>query len=186
MITLDSAGSLVAVAHDKRPTASYLTGGGRPMVSVGGAWLQWPEPEVLLDSDEVEFAYERGPVRVVVRHSFAAGWGVRVALTNLTDEPLEVDDAGLSWVADPDAPAWALAAGASGAYAVPSPDGTGPLLGGVLALGAFEWVTAEAMGFSRLTLPPGGRFVVQWTWDWYRPGQDSPGTGISRCRGACT
>ena len=115
--------------------------------------------------------YECGPVRVVVRHSFAAGWGVRVALTNLTDEPLEIDDAGLSWVADPDAPAWALAAGASGAYAVPSPDGTGPLLGGVLALGACEWVTAEAMGFSRLTVAPRGRFVVQWTWEWYRPGQ---------------
>ena len=171
MITLDAAGSLISVVHDKRPTAGYLTGGGRPLVSVGGAGLLWPDPEVLVDSDEVEFGFEREPVRVVVRHSFAAGWGVRVALTNLTDEPLEIDDAGLGWVADPDAPAWALAAGASGAYAVPSPDGTGPLLGGLLALGAFEWITAEAIGFSRLTLPPRGRFVVQWTWDWYRPGQ---------------
>ncbi len=134
-------------------------------------WLPWSAPEVLVDSDEAEFGYRSGSVRVVVRHSFAAGWGVRVALTNLVDEPLEVDDAGLSWVADPDAPAWALAAGASGAYAVPSPDGTGPVLGGLLALGAFGWVTPEALGFGRLTVPPRGRFVVQWTWDWYRPGQ---------------
>jgi hypothetical protein len=171
VITLDSAGSLVSVVHDKRPTASYLTGGGRPMVSVAGTWLQWPGPEVLADSDEVEFGYERDPIRVVVRHSFAAGWGVRVALANLTDEPLEVDDAGLSWVSDPEAPAWALAAGASGAYAVPSPDGIGPILGGLLALGTFGWITAEAIGFSRLTLPPRGRFVVQWIWDWYRPGR---------------
>ena len=171
VITLDTAGSLVAVIHDKLPMASYLTGGGRPMVSIGGEWLDWPAPGLLVDTDEVEFVYESGPIRVVVRHSFAAGWGVRVAMTNLSDEPLEIDDAGLTWVADPDAPAWALAAGASGAYAVPSPDGTGPLLGGVLALGACEWVTAEAMGFSRLTLAPGGRFVVQWTWEWYRPGQ---------------
>jgi hypothetical protein len=177
VITLDPDGSLVAVVHDVRPTAPYLTGGGRPMVSVGGSRLRWPAPEVLLDSDEVEFTYECGPVRLVVRHSFAAGWGVRVALTNLTDEPLEIDDAGIGWVADPDAPAWALAAGASGAYAVPSPDGTGPLLGGVLALGACEWVTADAIGFSRLTVAPRGRFVVQWTWAWYRPGQ---GFGRSR------
>lgn len=171
VITLDAAGSLLAVEHHKRPNASYLTGGGRPMVSVDGAWLEWPAPGLLVDTDEVEFVYESGPVRVVVRHSFAAGWGVRVALTNLTDEPLEIDDAGISWVADPEAPAWALAAGASAAYAVPSPDGTGPLLGGVLALGACEWVTPEAMGFSRLNVAPRGRYVVQWIWEWYRPAQ---------------
>ncbi len=172
MITLDTAGSIVAVVHDDQPQQSYLTTGGRPEVSIGGAPLRWPAPEVLADTDEVEFGFERGPVRAVVRHSFAAGWGVRVALSNVTDEPVELDDAALRWACDPSRPAWALAAGATGAYAVPSADGDGPLLGGLLALGSFERATPDTLGFGRITLAPRGRFVVQWIWAWYRTGHD--------------
>ena len=73
----------------------------------------------------------------------------------------------MGWVSGPDCPAWALPAGATGGYAVPAPDGAGPLLGGELTRGSFAEVDAEWLGLGRIELPPLGRYVVQWQWDWY-------------------
>ena len=71
------------------------------------------------DVDEVEFGFAAAEgLGLVVRHSFAADWGVRVAFVNHTLEPLSLG-AELAWAPAPECPAWALAAGVTGAYAIP-------------------------------------------------------------------
>ncbi len=119
------------------------------------------------DVDEVEFGFTAAEgLDLVVRHSFTADWGVRVAFVNHTLEPLSLD-AELSWAPPPECPAWALAAGVTAAYAIPGPDGAGPLLGGELVLGTCDEVTDLAIGLGRFELGPLERRVVQWRWDWY-------------------
>ncbi len=167
-LTFAADGSLARVVHDRRPDWAVLTGGGRPIGRIDGRALVWSEPEVLADADEVEFGYRSGAVRVTVRHSFAVGWGVRVAVTNLGVDPVVLEELGLTWTAAADAPVWVLAAGSVGAYAVPTPDSTGPVLLGALDLGTVERIDADGFGFGPVTLAPGGRFVVQWSWDWDR------------------
>ena len=120
-----------------------------------------------VDIDEVELrGHLHHGVTVTVRHSFAAGWGVRLVLANDASGPIALE-ARMGWVSGPDCPAWALPAGATGGYAVPAPDGAGPLLGGELTRGSFAEVDAEWLGLGRIELPPLGRYVVQWQWDWY-------------------
>jgi hypothetical protein len=118
--------------------------------------------------DEVEFRYlGREDLGVVVRHSFSGGWAIRVTFVNNILEPLSLV-AELAWVPAAASPAWALAAGATGAYAVPGPDGMGPLLGGELVLGTCDAIGPESIGLGRFLLGPLGRQVVQWRWDWFR------------------
>lgn len=168
VIDFDADGSLTRVEHDRRPGWPALTGGGRPTAIVDGRAMEWAGPEVLADADEVEFGYLGGSIRVTVRHSFAVGWGVRVAVTNLGDEAVALDELGLTWTAADDAPVWVLAAGAVGTYVVPTPDSTGPVLLGTLDLGTVERIDADGFGFGPVALAPQGRFVVQWSWDWGR------------------
>ena len=55
----------------------------------------------------------------------------------------------------------------TGAYAIPGPDGTGPLLGGELVLGICDAVSERGIGLGRVQLGPLERRVVQWRWGWY-------------------
>lgn len=170
-ITFDASGQVTSVAHRDRPQLSYLSGLTVGTLSVAGRRLPLEPPETSADLDEVEFAYScPGALRLVVRHTFAAGWGVRLALSSLADRPQLVDRVELALRCDPGCVAWAAAMGDTGAYAVARADGTSPLLGGQLRLGALERVTGTGLELGGIELQPGGRYVVQLKWDWY----DSP------------
>ncbi len=165
-VTLGAGGEIVSVtARPGGPT--YLVGGGHVVATIAGRQIQLAVTAVTVDIDEVELrGHLHHGVTVTVRHSFAAGWGVRLVLANDASGPIALE-ARMGWVSGPDCPAWALPAGATGGYAVPAPDGAGPLLGGELTRGSFAEVDAEWVGLGRIELPPLGRYVVQWQWDWY-------------------
>ena len=146
---------------------SYLVGGGRVTALVGGVEVAWPEPTVAVDVDEAEFGYPTTDgLGLVVRHSFSADWGLRIVLANHTLDPLTVV-AELAWLPAADCPAWALGAGATGAYAVPGPEGRRPVLGGELVLGTCDAVSETGIGLGPLELGPLERRAVQWRWAWY-------------------
>ena len=164
-VELAASGTVTAVRHDGAPEVSYLDSAAELRVAVAGVPVTWTDPAVSVDADEVEVTRTGGPLRLVVRHTFGDGWGLRVALTNEGTEVLGLDDPVLSWRVPPDRPAWALAAGASGGYAVLPPAGAGPVLGGVLRLGALTAADAEGLHLGPVRLEPGGRYVVAWQWD---------------------
>ena len=94
-VVLQPDGSIPAVRPGPDAT-SYLTG-GPVRVWIGGTAVVWPEPTVAADVDEVEFGGTAAEgLGLVVRHSFTADWGVRVALVNHTLEPLALT-AELAW-----------------------------------------------------------------------------------------
>ena len=167
VVALRPDGAIEVVRADPGSGPSYLDAGGRVFVRIEDAKVRWSEPTVGADVDEVEFRYlGRDDLGLVVRHSFAAGWTVRVTFANHTLDPLALV-AELAWVPAATSQAWALAAEATGAYAISAPGGTGPLLGGELVLGTCDAVSAESIGLGRFTLDPLGRHVVQWRWDWF-------------------
>lgn len=172
-VTCDRSGQVTSVRHRRSGDLSYLTGAGLGALQVDGAFLDLPDPEVLADVDEVEFVYtfpER--LRVVVRHSFSAGWGVRLAFSSLSAEEQEVDWAELALRAGSGCVAWALTLGATAAYSVSAASGTGPLLGARLRLGSVARATERGLELSSFTLRPDGRYVVQLDWDWYARPRD--------------
>lgn len=142
-----------------------LVSGGLLVEAVDGRPLLPGPPEVRADDDEVELAWSAGSLSLVVRHTFVAGWGLRVALGAVGDAPVVLEDPLLSWRVPAARPAWALAGGAAGSYAVLPADGTGPLLGGVLRSGALTGVDADGLHLGPVRLGPGERYVVQWQWD---------------------
>jgi len=164
-VELAASGTVTAVLHDSAPEVSYLDSAGELRVAVDGAPLAWSSPAVSVDADEVEVTRSGGLLRLVVRHTFGDGWGLRVALTNEGPDVLTLDDPVLTWRVPPDRPAWALAAGAAGSYAVLPPAGVGPVLGGVLRLGALTDADADGLHLGPVRLEPGGRYVVAWQWD---------------------
>ena len=130
--------------------------------------MSWPEATVAADVDEVEFSYlGREDLGLVVRHSFAGGWTVRVTFGNHILEPLTLGrraclGAGAQRVRPGPWPP-----GRPGRTRSPRPGGAGPLLGGELMLGTWDGVSAEGIGLGPFTLGPLGRYVVQWRWDWF-------------------
>jgi len=162
LVELSAAGVVTAVGHAAHPGPGYLTSAADVIVWAGGAPLVWSAPVLEADADEVEVARTSGELRVVVRHSFAAGWGIRVALSNGGDAELVLDDVLVTWQAAPQRPTWALAAGAAGSVAVFATDGRAPLLGAVLRLGSLERVGADGLHLGRIVLAAQGRYVEQW------------------------
>lgn len=157
----------IAAVRPRPDAAGCLAGGGRVRVWSGGTKVVWSPPRAAVDVDELELDHtSTAGVGLVLRHSFAAGWSIRVALVNHTLEPV-VLTAELDWAPAPDRAAWVLAAGATGAYAVPGPDGLGPLLGGELVIGTCPQISDRGIGLGRVELGPLERHVVQWRWDWY-------------------
>lgn len=166
-IDLSAAGVVTAVVHDAVPGLSFLAAAGELRATVQGRPVAWGEARLSADADEVEVTWTSDRLLLVVRHTFALGWGVRVALTNLGHEEIDLPEALLTWRVPAARPAWALAAGAAGSYAVLPPDGAGPLLGGVLRLGSVTGANAEGLQLGPVTVAPQGRYVVQWHWDFY-------------------
>nr|WP_294695725.1 hypothetical protein [uncultured Friedmanniella sp.] len=167
-------GSVAVRLPDRWPET--LVRGGLVVRAGDGAPLLPGPPELRVDADEVELAWTSDRLALVVRHTFAAGWGLRVALSNPGVESVTLADPMLSWRVPEGRPAWALAAGAAGSYAVLPPDGTGPLLGGLLRMGSLPAVDARGLHLGPVVLAPGGRYVVQWHWEVY-PGPRSLGRG---------
>lgn len=179
---MDDRGTVTSVRHDTRRDWSYLRSAGEVAVTVGGRSVDWSRPELSVDADEVEIVRQArdtagpaGQLQTVVRHTFGAGWGVRLAVVNPSTEPVALDRLAMSWVASDDAPTWALAADAVGSYAVFPPDGRSPVLGGTLGLGALESATPVELRAGPVTLAPGGRYVVQWHWGWFRSTRELAG-----------
>lgn len=183
-IDFDPTGRLRSVVPDARPAISYLAGGGQVEVATSEGVLSAGPARLSVDADELEVSLQHGDrLSSVVRHAFSSVWSVRVALTNRSDAPLVLDAVSLGWVAPATLPVWTLAAGAVGAYAVSAPDGDGPVLGGTLALGELADVTPSTLEVGPVRLAPGGRYVVQWQWDWFahlRAFAHRPGGGRDR------
>lgn len=166
-IDLSAAGAVTAVVHDAAPEATFLVAAGELRADVQGSPVAWGAPQLSADADEVEVTWATDRLQLVVRHTFAAGWGVRVALSNLGGDQISLDGAMLTWQVPTGRPAWALAAGAAASYAVLPPEGAGPLLGGVLRLGAVTRASAQGLHLGPVVIAPHGRYVVQWQWDFY-------------------
>lgn len=183
-LDFEPTGRLRSVVPDARPDLSYLTGGGQVELVAAEGVLVASGARLNVDADELEVTTRHGDrLTSVVRHAFSSVWSVRLALANLTDAPVALDAVSLGWVAPATLPVWTLAAGAVGAYAVSTPDGDGPVLGGTLALGELADVTPTTLEVGPVRLAPGGRYVVQWQWDWFahlRAFAHRPGGGRDR------
>jgi len=167
-ITCAESGRVTSVRHESRPGLNYLVGAELGPLQVDGQVLDPVEPEVMADVDEVEFSFTYpGRLKVVVRHTFAAGWGVRAAFSNLAATRSVISRAALSLEPRDGCVAWSLAMGVSGAYSISPADGAGPLLGGLLRLGSIERASPNGLELGRIDLDPGARYVLQLQWDWY-------------------
>jgi hypothetical protein len=168
VITVDSAGVIRRVVHDSRPGISYLAEAGTVNVQLAGEQVHWEQVGWQADSDEVEAVWQAaGRLRVAVRHTFAAGWGMRLSLTNVGPTVLTLDDVQVGFAAGHGYLPWALAAGAEAAYSLHPLDGAGPVLGGLLKLGSVQRLGAGHASLGRIDLGPGGRYILVWQWSWY-------------------
>ncbi|MCW2810670.1 MAG: hypothetical protein JWP61_1128 [Friedmanniella sp.] len=165
-LEVDERGRVTAVRHRARPELVYLADVGGVEVDHDRGPVAWSEPDVSLDTDEVEVRRSSPGLILVVRHTFAAGWGLRVALTNTSDRPVPLERLRIGWAPGPSCVGWALTAGATGAYAVQPADAAGPVLGGLLTLGDLDRVTASELVTDQVRLAPGGRYVLAWQWSW--------------------
>lgn len=168
VLELDAAGTCAAVRHRDHPDQIWLNDVAVASLVVDGVRVEPTGPEVRADEDEVELVHRVAErLRVVVRHTVAAGWGLRVSFANHSRETVEVTDVVLGMRVGPSAVGWALAAGVEAAYSVHALGEDAPLLGGILQLGSVDEVTPEGLHLRRVVLEPGARYVVQWLWDWY-------------------
>lgn len=178
-VTCDRAGRVTSVVHESNPGLSYLSGAAIGTLVIDGLRLEPPAPDVSADVDEVELSYTYPDrLRLVVRHAFAPGWGLRLAFTSLATTAQWVERALIRLEPEPDFVAWALTLGVTGAYALSPASGTGPLLGGSLRRGSLSGATAAGLELSPFALGPGGRYLVQLHWDWYQTPQ---AFGHKRC-----
>lgn len=162
LVELSADGVVTEVRHTAHPSWAYLSSAGEVRAWVHGEPVSWSAPVVEADADEVEVTQTSDDLRVVVRHSFSVGWGIRVALSNSGPAELVLDEVLVSWQAGPDRATWALAAGAAASIAVFAPDGVGPLLGAVLRTGSVHRVSPDGLHLGRIVLAPQGRYVEQW------------------------
>jgi len=159
---------VASVVHRRDPQLSYLAGGTVTGGRVDGQPLDPVEAELRVDEDELELTYTHpGRLRVVVRHTFAMGWGLRIAFSSLAAATQRVEGAELSLEPQPGCVAWALTLGATATYAVVPAAGTGPLLGGLLRLGSLQSAGGTGVQLTAFELRPDARYVLQLDWDWY-------------------
>jgi len=159
-------GTLAAVRHPAGRGRSYLAGLTLPTLTVAGQRLASPVAVVEADRDELHLTGSAGPVGLTLRHAVGAGWGIRLVLRNRAEGPVRVT-AEVPLAAGPGCRGWGWAAGAEAGYSSQPADGTGPVLGGSLRLGAVRAVTEHGLLLDEIELAPSGRYVVQWQWDWY-------------------
>lgn len=168
LITVDGSGMITGARHRSRPDASYLVEVGRVSAELAGEPVRWRQIGCQADSDEVEAVWEaESRLRLAGRHTFAAGWGMRLALTNLGEAAMTLDQVRVGLVGADDCAAWGLATGAEAAYSLHPSTGEGPLLGGLLKLGSVRDIGPAGALLGRIELAPGGRYILVWQWDWY-------------------
>ena len=172
-IACDPSGWVTSVRHQESPGLSYLAGAVVEGLQVDGQALGPQEPEMLVDSDEVEFVHTwPGRLRLVVRHTFAVGWGVRLAFSSLAEVTQSVGRAELRLQPQPEVVPWALTLGITTAYALLPARGSGPVLGAVLRRGSVAGATERGLELSPFELRAGARYVAQLQWDWYPTPRD--------------
>jgi hypothetical protein len=167
VLTFDPAGALVSLVRPAQPRLGYLTGLALPALTHDGVPVRWDPPVLAADRDELEIIRVSGPLVARLRHSFVGGWGVRLALANSGNASVVLDAVELPLCVGTGCVGWGFAAGAEAEYSVHPGDGSGPLLGGRLRLGAVDFVGPSGMALGQLELAPGGRYIVQWQWEWY-------------------
>ena len=167
-IALNDEGVIVGALHRTRPDDDYLCDAARVSSWLDGESVSWGEPSIQQDADEVQIDWHwENRLRLSVRHAFAAGWGMRMALFNLTGESQLLDAVDLSLRVPPSHIAWGLAAGCEAAFSVHPADGASPVLGGVLQVGSIVGFGPAGAKLGVVELPPYGRYVLSWQWDWY-------------------
>jgi len=118
-VDLDPAGSVIAVRHKTRPDNNYLVGTGLGDFHLNGKAAHLAVPVVEQDMDEVEVTWQvEGQPGITLRHTFTAGWGMRLAFVNLSSCPRRLDPVLLSVRAAPGNYASALAAGSEAGFSV--------------------------------------------------------------------
>jgi hypothetical protein len=174
-VAFGAAGWVAGVEHDQLPGLSYLQGAAIGALTVDGRELPPVEPSVSEDVDELELVHTYPEVlRLVVRHTFAAGWGLRLTFVSLSERPQQVQRAELLLEPGPATVAWALTLGVPSAYAIAPDTGTGPLLGCLVRLGSFDRTTDRGWELSPFQLRRGARLAVQLQWDGYDRPRDFP------------
>ncbi len=102
VVTLAADGQILGVRGADGGSPSYLAGGGDVVVDRSGRAVAWSSPSLSVDVDEAEYSYRAAAgLGLVVRHSFAAGWGIRIALTNQGDDDLELQSCAADLGASP-------------------------------------------------------------------------------------
>ena len=167
-IALNDEGVIVGASHRTRPDDDYLCDAARVSSWLDGKSVSWGEPDIQQDADEVQIDWRwENRLRLSVRHAFTAGWGMRMALVNLTGEPQLLDAVDLSLRVAPSHVGWGLAAGCEAAFSVHPADGASPVLGGLLQVGSIVGFGPAGAKLGVVELPPHGRYVLSWQWDWY-------------------
>lgn len=164
-LDVDDEGRIVAARAGDR---SYLSGGSVGEVIIDGRARRPAVTRVAIDEDEIEIDLDAGSGLIIgVRHSFAAGWGWRIRLSNDSPDELAVDAVRLDLAAGEEMVAHPNAAGAEAELVIRPADGDGPILAGRLATGSIAEITDQGLITGPLVLPPGAGFVVTWQWTWY-------------------
>jgi hypothetical protein len=167
-IALNNEGVIVGARHQTRPDDDYLCDAARVSSWLDGRSVSWGEPNIQQDADEVQIDWHwENRIRLSVRHAFTAGWGMRMALINLTGKPQLLDAVELSLQVAPSHIGWGLAAGCEAAFSVHPADGASPVLAGVLQVGSIAGFGPAGAKLGVVELPPHGRYVLSWQWDWY-------------------
>jgi hypothetical protein len=167
-IALNDEGVIVGARHRTRPDDDYLCDAARVSSWLDGKSVSWGEPDIQHDADEVQIDWRwENRLRLSVRHAFNAGWGMRMALINLTAEPQRLDAVDLSLQVAPSHIGWGLAAGHEAAFSVHPADGASPVLGGLLQIGSIAGFGPAGAKLGVVELRPHGRYVLSWQWDWY-------------------
>jgi hypothetical protein len=179
VVEVGADGRVQTVHQPQHPDRRYLAAVGLESVVVEGVRHAVGPPQVVADEDEVELRYHLpSGILAVVRHSIGSGWTMRLALDVADAGGIVLDDVVLDVRPAAGNVAWSVAAGVRGAYVVLPPPGRGPVLAGVLQLGSVHTVADDRLHLGRVTLGPGGRYVVAWQWGWY---DSALGFGLSRC-----
>lgn len=159
-------------------TAALLTRGVLATARASGRDVAWESAGLVADIDELEVTrHSDVGVRATLRHTFDAGWRVRLLLFNPGRTAVVLDDVTLTWRPASATLTCAYAAGAEAGYSVQPMQGDGPVLSGRLESGVQLRVDDDGLGLGSMRLEPGGRHVVRWRWEAVARPRDVPRSG---------
>lgn len=167
-IDFDETGELVGVWHRKRPAQPYLRRLALDRLICDNQPITWSDDRTVIDADEVERTWTAvGVARVELRHSFAADWRMRLAVTNL---------AATAWtgrvrlVLEPGEGfrSWGMSLVGESTYAVLPWTVDLPILAARSVHTPIDAAWAGGLQVSPVVVAPGDRFVAAWDW-WSTP-----------------